>query len=224
MKIEVSAKALTQRLLRAIGIAVLGAASAAAAPATFKDCENCPVMTNVPGRPIAAAQREVTVAEFDAFLRSTQYHIGVNCRTFEEARWEERAPRDFRLPGFAQSANDPAVCLTWYDARAYVAWLNSGGARSGGYRLPTRAEWQALNAAAGGLKLEGLETGAAEWLGDCARISTHPAGVCVLRERAGRHWASGKGLGAPLPTAAPTVRDAATGVRVVKDLPAEKRQ
>jgi formylglycine-generating enzyme required for sulfatase activity len=34
----------------------------------------------------------------------------------------------------------PAIIVSWHDAQAYIAWLNSK--TSGGYRLPTEAEWE----------------------------------------------------------------------------------
>jgi hypothetical protein len=51
-------------------------------------------------------------------------------------------------PGHVQTDLDPVVCVSWQDARAYIAWLNReanrGGAASanGPYRLPSEAEWE----------------------------------------------------------------------------------
>ena len=43
-------------------------------------------------------------------------------------------------PGFAQSGSHPAVCLSWGDAKAYVAWLTRKTGKT--YRLLTQAEWE----------------------------------------------------------------------------------
>jgi formylglycine-generating enzyme len=47
---------------------------------------------------------------------------------------------NWHSPGFPQIGRDPAVCVSWDDAQAYVAWLS---AKTGHvYRLPTEAEWE----------------------------------------------------------------------------------
>ena len=49
--------------------------------------------------------------------------------------------RDWRAPSFTQTPEDPAINVSWEDARAFCKWL---GAREGReYRLPTDAEWSA---------------------------------------------------------------------------------
>jgi hypothetical protein len=164
-------------------------------------------------RPIAVSISEITRAQFDAFVRASEYQVGVNCRTYEDADWEERSPRDFRNPGFVQHDDDPAVCLTWFDARAYVAWLN-GNLGVSGYRLPTEAEWRYLTASSPH-RLRGIAS-QTEWSGDCARISSHPPGACVLRKRVGP-MSAGQSTETP-----PLTRDSATSFRVVRDIQARE--
>jgi hypothetical protein len=51
-------------------------------------------------------------------------------------------------PGHAQTDRDPVVCVSWQDARAYIAWLNgkvpqkisASGDRP--YRLPSESGWE----------------------------------------------------------------------------------
>lgn len=53
----------------------------------------------------------------------------------------------WKNPGFAQSDDCPVVCVNWYDARKFCAWLTRRERASGKisadqqYRLPTDAEW-----------------------------------------------------------------------------------
>jgi formylglycine-generating enzyme required for sulfatase activity len=126
-----------------------GVGSAATAPeGTFRDCDACPLMVEVPAgtylmgsdqgrpdekprhevrfaRPFAIGANEVTLAEWDACLREG------GCRFSPEAGADARVP-----------ANN----LSWDDAQSYVAWL---GKKTGhAYRLPTEAEWE--YAASGG--------------------------------------------------------------------------
>src|SRR5690606_12976351 len=42
--------------------------------------------------------------------------------------------------GFPQTDTHPAVCVSWNDIQAYVAWLTKKTGHT--YRLPTEAEWE----------------------------------------------------------------------------------
>ena len=107
----------------------------------FEDCQGCPPMVVVgtgsfrggaspvertPARDFAIAkafaigQREVTAAEWDACVSER------GCPEVPDEGWGRE--------------KQPAVNVSWADAKAYVAWLSSKtGAR---YRLPTEAEWE----------------------------------------------------------------------------------
>jgi sulfatase modifying factor 1 len=138
------------------------------ATATFKDCDVCPEMAELPigtfmmgspddergrerveGSPrrIVIAQRfalgllEVTVEQFAAFVAETGASVGNACRSFDfkTARWSP-TEGSFREPGFEVTGSHPAVCVSWHEAQAYAAWL---GRRTGKpYRLPSEAEWE----------------------------------------------------------------------------------
>jgi formylglycine-generating enzyme required for sulfatase activity len=98
-------------------------------------------------RAFGMAKYPVTRGEFAAFVRETGYsssgctlHVGHSYPRRPDAGWAQ--------PGFSQTDRDPAVCVNWYDAQAYVAWLNKGlagqvpQATIGPYRLPSEAEWE----------------------------------------------------------------------------------
>ncbi len=55
-----------------------------------------------------------------------------------EVRVRENA--SWRAPGFEQADRHPAVCVSWRDAQAYVAWLSAETGER--YRLPSEAEWE----------------------------------------------------------------------------------
>lgn len=90
---------------------------------------------------------DVTSGEYAAFARETGYPAGDGCGR-AIFKWEKDPKLTWENPGRAQTDRDPVVCVSWQDARAYVAWLNRkahrGGAASanGPYRLPSEAEWE----------------------------------------------------------------------------------
>lgn len=89
-------------------------------------------------RPFALMQRELTRAEYARFAAATRREAAP-CR-----RRDSLIPSPFRrrwnAPGFEQGDDEPVVCISQADARAYADWLSARtGAR---YRLPTLGEWR----------------------------------------------------------------------------------
>ena len=132
----------------------------------FSDCsKNCPSMVVIPagkflmgsppdepGRredetlreiifshPFALSLYPVTKHEFRAFLVETGYQLASKCQNLTNAM--SAVPLTFDEPGFAQTDNDPAVCVSIGDARAYAAWIN-GRLNTQLYRMPSEAEWE----------------------------------------------------------------------------------
>ena len=95
----------------------------------------------VVGRPFAVGRFAITVDEFKEFVDATGYRTGDLCAAGNEfiarSAGSFEAPPGF-APGFVQTARHPAVCVSWQDAKAFVAWLSKKTKRN--YRLLTEAE------------------------------------------------------------------------------------
>jgi sulfatase modifying factor 1 len=142
-----------------------------AAGTQYRDCRACPEMIVVPagaftigsppdelgrrddegpqkdiriGQPFAVSRYEVTRQQYEAFLRDTKHPVSSNCMTDRRkpGTWALDAETNFHDPGFRQTGEHPAACVSWNDAKAYIAWLNTK--TGGGYRLLTEAEWEYL--------------------------------------------------------------------------------
>ncbi len=136
--------------------------------AAFSDCPACPRMVVVPSgsfrmgsppneagrdddegparrvmikKPFAMARNELTRREFAAFEKETGHNTGKKCWTDTGGgEWKAVRGRTWRDPGFRQSDDDPVVCVSWEDAKAYVKWLSAKTGHN--YRLPSEAEWE----------------------------------------------------------------------------------
>ena len=142
----------------------------------FTDCPECPTMIASPAgrfvmgspatepgrfqsegprhrvsvRAFALGKYAVTNAEFLDFLRETGYQPDP-CDPNLGLSWRSPGHGDAYPPGETPAPPlEPAVCLSWNDAEAYIAWLNgkvrslpsATHARPGPYRLPSEAEWE----------------------------------------------------------------------------------
>ena len=84
---------------------------------------------------------DVTRGEYAAFARETGRPPDGECRDNGNPNARRWAGASWENPGFSQTERDPVVCVSWDDARAYVAWLN-GKVPGGPYRLPSESEWE----------------------------------------------------------------------------------
>jgi len=129
----------------------------------FQDCAVCPEMVVVPpgsflmgssedkgsdnekpqhevviAQPFAVGKYEVARGEYAAFAATGGHKPGIGCALWSRGEWDPFA--DWEAPGFSQTDRDPAVCVSWDDAQAYVRWLASKAGRP--YRLLSEAEWE----------------------------------------------------------------------------------
>ena len=108
-------------------------------------------------RLLGVARRPVSREDYEHFARATSRATAL-CRE-RGSLLRIVKPRDWRSPGFKQSANDPVVCVSYADAAAYAHWLQEQTGEA--YRLPRSGE----PIAAAGTGADGKRI--AQWLDAC---------------------------------------------------------
>ena len=106
----------------------------------------------LPGKPgHYMCRTETRVRDFRAYAKSENYeqkggaHIMKVVEKPEGGLTTKReldADAGWEKPGFPQTENDPVVCVSWDEARAFCDWLSNSDSRLT-YRLPTDEEWSA---------------------------------------------------------------------------------
>jgi formylglycine-generating enzyme required for sulfatase activity len=138
-----------------------------AQPQVIKDCEQCPTLIAVPpgaftmgsadGEPdrpetpirrvniahrFAIGRTAVTQAQFARFIAAAHYQTSKGCGIIGAGGYHVDDAADWRNPGYGRPPRDdePVVCVSWLDAKAYAHWLSQLTGRR--YRLPSEAEWE----------------------------------------------------------------------------------
>jgi formylglycine-generating enzyme required for sulfatase activity len=136
----------------------------------FQDCADCPVMIVIPpgaftmgsdktemmrdnekrpegpiremtiSKPFAVGTFEITNAQWEVFIDGTGYIPSNSCEVWgakgsvEGYNWVNTGL------GYPPKGNEPVVCITWLDAKAYTKWLSEYTGKK--YRLLSEAEWE----------------------------------------------------------------------------------
>ena len=169
MKVSSIALGLALGAVVAVSAAAPAAADTVRAKAgsTFRDCRDCPQMVVVPpgrfvmgsaesepvrdkdegpqrevviNKPFAVSQSEVTRGQFRRFALETGYRAALNCSVFTGTKSERVMTKSWEDTNFAQTDNHPVACITWLDAKAYVAWIAASTNKP--YRLLSETEWE----------------------------------------------------------------------------------
>jgi formylglycine-generating enzyme required for sulfatase activity len=92
----------------------------------------------------AIGRYPVTVGEFRQFVEATGYKTEAETRNgahvWKDNEWKKVKEANWRNPYFPQQDNQPVVCISWNDARAYTEWLTEQTGQQ--YHLPTEAQWE----------------------------------------------------------------------------------
>jgi formylglycine-generating enzyme required for sulfatase activity len=167
MKIRIPRAGVPATFVWILFLGATGCQATSLVPGTeFSDCEGCPIMVVVPGghfqmgslegeegRPegpihevridydFAVGKFEVTYAQFSAFARESDHTPAENCIVWTD-KWEALEDTSWRNPGHGRAPleNEPVSCISWHDAKAYVAWLS--GKTGKPYRLLSESEWE----------------------------------------------------------------------------------
>ena len=91
---------------------------------------------------------EVTVDQFLRFVDASGYRTDAErnaggaegCSIRDSDEWVWAPGSSWHNPGYDIAYDQPVVCVSWNDARAFIDWLNDK--TGGNYRLPSEAEWE----------------------------------------------------------------------------------
>jgi formylglycine-generating enzyme required for sulfatase activity len=110
---------------------------------TFKDCDTCPEMVELPSGSFTMGSKAGDVSEQPAHTVRISYPVAISRFEVTVAEWKacHAAGGCEYLPNRkGMTATSPVYNLSWLDAEQYVKWLSKKTGKK--YRLPSEAEWE----------------------------------------------------------------------------------
>ncbi|HZL00907.1 MAG TPA: SUMF1/EgtB/PvdO family nonheme iron enzyme [Caulobacteraceae bacterium] len=92
------------------------------------------------GYALAVSMFPITRDEYADFVADTDRGEGSSCTTLRGDQFVDTDGRGWRNPGEEQTGREPAVCISFADATAYVQWLSRKTGQT--YRLLSEAEYE----------------------------------------------------------------------------------
>lgn len=90
---------------------------------------------------VAVGRFHVTHAQYAKFVHETGYAVTGPCyANNDKGVWGKDETKTWDRPGFDIRDRDPAVCVSWNDAKAYTSWLSKKTGQI--YRLLSEAEYE----------------------------------------------------------------------------------
>lgn len=114
-----------------------------AATETDREADEGPRQTSTIAASLAVSRSEITVEQFRHFVEDSGYITEVEqtggCYHRTDV-WKQYSGLNWSNPGYSQQDDEPVVCMSRRDAKAYAIWLTTATGRQ--YRLPSEAEWE----------------------------------------------------------------------------------
>lgn len=88
----------------------------------------------------AVSRYPVTRGQFRAFASAVGFTPTGGCVHFDGAQWRQEPEWNWDRTSFDQTDDHPVVCVSWFDAKNYIRWLNEKTGQH--YRLLSEAEWE----------------------------------------------------------------------------------
>jgi formylglycine-generating enzyme len=88
----------------------------------------------------AVGKYEVTRDQYARFVEDIRLRDPAGCNVHQPPDWRTVRGLSWHQTSFHQTGRDPAVCMSWEEARAYTRWLSKRTGHS--YRLLSESEWE----------------------------------------------------------------------------------